>query len=69
MTSETPPTLEDLRRNDVEAALAIFRWFREQGRETPPDMAHMLLMYQDDSDELLRRLDEEERASGKIEAR
>lgn len=53
----------DLERNDVEGALAVFRWYREQGRETPPDLAHVLLMLQDDSDELLRRLDEEESAS------
>ena len=59
MTADPPPTL-DIERNDIEGALAVFRWYRERGREIHPDTAHVLLMLQDDSDELLQRLDEEE---------
>jgi hypothetical protein len=64
MTAETPPTT-DLDRNDIEGALAVHRWYRERGQTIPPDMAHVLLMLQDDDTELVRRLEEQYRASEK----
>lgn len=49
MTTASDPPSADLDRNDLDGALAWFRWHIERNLTPDPDTAHVLYMLQDDS--------------------
>lgn len=55
-----PPDINDLKPNDYEGALRLFRYWEAEEKRTgvhpAPDMPEVVLMMMDDPRELLRRL-------------